>query len=348
MKVRIISIDGGGVRGIVPAIVLQYIENKIIELVNDPDARISDFVDFVAGTSTGSIITSMMLTPDKNRRPIYKMEDIVNAYFELADVVFKKHFWRNVKTLWGILGPKYSPENIDKQLIKKLDHWRMIELLKPCAITGYDIKTRKPTIFTNRDDKLKYGNYFVKDIVRGSTSIPAFFEPSYFRNGVNINTVIDGGVFANNPSMIAYIEVLKTKEIKNKFNHKIDPTDILFLSFGTGETELKTYNFRTVKRWGMLKWFMPILNILLQSVREVTNHEMYMLFDTYNASENYHRINPEIIHGSSSGEDGSETNMKRLKQDALNYIISNKDYLDNLAKELINNGTKYKYTKLLK
>src|SRR6056297_3544668 len=145
MKVRILSIDGGGVRGIVPAVILQYIEEKIQELTKDPEARISDFLDFTAGTSTGSIISSMVLVPNNECRPKYKMEDIVESYFGLADEVFKKDFWRDLKTVWGIFGPKYSNKYIDIQLLKKLDHWKMKDLLKPCAFTGYDIKKRKPT-----------------------------------------------------------------------------------------------------------------------------------------------------------------------------------------------------------
>lgn len=335
MKISVLSIDGGGVRGIIPAVILQYIEEKIIEISNNSSARISDYIDFSAGTSTGSVISSMIMLPDDDGRPVYKMEDIVEAYFELADNIFQKNLWTNLKTLWGLIGPKYSSIYIEQELLRKLDHWKMKDLIKSCAFTAYDTNKRKPIIYTNHDDNKKYENYYIKDIVRGSSTIPAYFKPAYFRDGIDINTAIDGGTFANNPAMIAYIEVLKTKEITKLFDNKIDPNDMIFLSFSTGKTKLTNYNYNKIKGWGTIKWFLPILNILLQGVSEVTDYQMKKLFESYDAVDNYYRINPPILHGSSSAEDGSRTNMRRLRQDALNYVSANKDLLDEIAKKLV-------------
>jgi len=341
MKIRILACDGGGVRGIIPAVVLEYIEDQIIEITKNPTARLSDFLDFGAGTSTGSIISAMVMTPNEKGRPEYKMGEVVQAYFDLADVVFKKNFWRNLKTVWGVFGPKYNTKNIDDELLKKFDHWKLEDLLLPCAFTGYDTNKRRPNIYTNRDDKEKYGSYFVKDIVRGSTSIPSIFKPAYFRNGIDINTIIDGGVFANNPSMVAYVEVTKTEELLTK--HKvINPTNMMFLSFGTGQGTLTPYPYRKVMRWGMLRWFFPILNILLQGVGDVTTYEMGKLFEAYNSQDNFIRINPPIVLGSTDGQDGSEKNMKHLHQDAINYVNANKGFLRQIAQELINQDARYK------
>lgn len=341
MKVRILACDGGGVRGIIPAVVLEYIEEQIIIITKNPKARLSDFLDFGAGTSTGSIISAMVMTPNECGRPAYKMSDVIQAYFDLADVVFKKNFWRNLKTIWGVFGPKYDTKNIDSELLKKFNHWRLEDLLLPCAFTGYDTAKRRPNIYTNKDDKEKYGRYFVKDVIRGSTSIPSIFKPAYFRDGVDINTIVDGGVFANNPSMVAYVEVTKTEELLSA--HKvINPTNMMFLSFGTGQGTLTDYPYKKVKKWGMLKWFFPILNILLQGVGDVTTYEMAKLFEAYDSSDNFIRINPPIVLGSTDGEDGSAENMKNLHQDATNYVTANKTMLKEIAAELVKQDTKYK------
>lgn len=343
MKIRILSVDGGGVRGIIPAVVLEYIENKIIELTNNKDARLSDFLDFVSGTSTGSIISGMIITPDEHGKPAYKMEDVVQAYFDLAEVVFKKSLWRDIKTLWGVLGPRYDVNNIENQLLVKFNHWRMKDLLLPCAFTGYDTDKRKPVIYTNKDQVEKYGDFFLKDIIRGSTSIPSVFKPAYFRDGTNINTLIDGGVFANNPSMVTYIEVRKTEHIKKLNEYKnIDPENIMFLSLGTGSATLTPYPYKKIKKWGMLRWFFPILNILLQGTNEVINYEMERLFDSYQVRNNFIRINPCIILGNSSGQDASSENMKHLHQDAMNYVSTNKEFLNKIAEDLIKEDKKYK------
>lgn len=348
-KVRILSVDGGGVRGIIPATVLSYIENKMIEITGNPKTRISDFFDFAAGTSTGSIIVAMAITPEEKDKPPRKMDEVVELYFELASEVFKKDWKRNVKTLWGLIGTKYSVKTIDEILLQKLNHWTLNELKLPCAFTGYDTAKRRPIIYTNRDDREKYGDLYIKDVVRGSTSIPSIFRPAFFREGVDINTIIDGGVFANNPSLVAYIEMLKTKEIANKFIktdegaqvNQLNPTDVIVLSLGTGLGNLTTYPYDKIKKWGKIKWFVPILNILLQGMGDVTSYEMNKLFEVWNAKENYVRINPDIKIGSSDGEDASAANMKHLHQDALNYISDNRGFLDNLANRLIKEDLKY-------
>ena len=339
-KVRILAVDGGGVRGIIPTTVLAYIEGKLIEKTGNPNARMADFLDFGAGTSTGSIIAGMVMTPNEKGRPAFKMKEAVQAYFDIAAKVFKKDWRRNLKTCWGLFGPKYGVDAINTELIKKFNHWKLNELLLPCAFTGYDTAKRMPVIYTNRDDKEKYGDYYLKDVVRGSTSIPSIFKPAYFRNGSDVNTIIDGGVFANNPSMVAYVEVLKTTELAERFN-ELTPEHALILSFGTGRGLITKYPYRKIMRWGKVRWFIPILNILLQGMSDVTNYEMETYFRTYKVSENFVRINPAIVLGSADGEDASAENMKNLHQDALNYISKNRTFLDNLAERLIKEDLKY-------
>jgi len=340
MKICVLSIDGGGVRGIIPAIILEYIENRIIEITKNPKVRLSDFLDFTAGTSSGSIISSMIIIPDEHGKPTYKMGDITQTYFNLAEVIFKKNFWRDFKTVWGLFGPRYSSTNINNKLLKKLNHWKLKDLLLPCAFTGYDTVKRCPIIYTNKDNNKKYGDYFVKDIVRGSMTIPSIFKPTYFRDGTDINTLINGSIFANNPAMIAYIEVTKTKKLLNK-HKKITPVNVLFLSFGTGISKLTKYPYQKIKKWGKIKWFSPILDILFQSTSEITNYQMQKFFGLYNSQDNFIRINPPIVRGSSSTQNASKENMKHLHQDALNYITANKIMLNNLAEELVKQDNRY-------
>lgn len=335
MKTKILSVDGGGVRGIIPATILAYLENKMIEETGDPTTRISDHLDLFAGTSTGSIISASAVIPNnKDGRPYYKMDEIVTAYYTLAKEVFKKDFWRNVRTLWGLIGPKFSNKGIETNLYKHFGLAQMRSLIKPLVITSYDTDKRKAIIYTSDDEKKKYNDYYIKDIVRGSTSIPAFFPPAYFKSGDDINTDIDGGVFANNPTMVAFVEASKSNSVI-KDNNFINPRNTLTLSFSCGSSDLKKYDYQKIKRWGMAWWFIPILNILVQGVGSVTHYEMTKFYEYYNASDNYIRIDPLIKIGSSNSQDASPQNMKNLHQDALNYIEENKEFLDNLVKRLI-------------
>ena len=112
MKI-ILSIDGGGIRGIIPATILSYLEQKIQEIVNDNRIKIGNLIDFVAGTSTGSVIGSLMLIPDDNNfYPKYKMTEIIDFYLSLGDKVFRHNLLHDIKNVWGLFGPRFKNSNI--------------------------------------------------------------------------------------------------------------------------------------------------------------------------------------------------------------------------------------------
>ena len=338
MKI-IFALDGGGIRGIVPAAILDYLEKKIQEYQKDPRIRIGTLVDMVAGTSTGSIVGSLMLTPcEKNpKRPKHSMNQIVDMYADMGPDVFKKHFWHNLKTLWGVFGPVFPASNIEPKLLQMLDHIKLKELVKPCLFTSYDIDRRRIDIFTNHDKSQKYADYYVKDVVRGSTSIPAYFPPAYFREGIEINTLVDGGVFANNPSMVAYIEASKTLFDKEK-PQNLNPDDIMVISFGTGRSKRKSYPYNKSKRWGMANWVFPIIDVMLSGSSDVVDYEMQKLYEAGGRPDNYQRINPPLHFSTKPSTDASRENITNLLKDAAAYIDANKTYLNTLARTIIDNN----------
>ncbi len=334
MKI-ILSIDGGGMRGIIPAAILSYLEEKIHEITKDKRLRIGNLVDFVAGTSTGSIIGAMMLIPGESKiYPKYKMSEIVQMYFDFGETVFKRNFWHNIKTIWGLFGPTFPTSNIETPLLKELNHHKLKELIKPCLFSGYDIEKRRVVLYTNKDDTEKYAEYYLKDVVRGSTAIPSYFSPARFQEGVNVNTIVDGGLFANNPSLVAYIEVSKTLFKGQYETKKYNPHDLIIISLGTGEFQQKPYLYKKVKNWGKIAWLMPVINCLLSSHSEVTNYEMQKLFAAYDSKHNYKRLNPPIKLGSPNALDASKENLTLLLKDVQNYINENKEMLNTLAREI--------------
>jgi len=332
MKI-ILSIDGGGIRGIIPATILSYLENKIHEITNDNRIKISSLIDFISGTSTGSIIGSLMLIPDENNNFKYKMSEIIDFYLSLGNNVFKHNFIHNIKTIFGLFGPSFPDSNIDTPLLKLFDHYKMNDLLKPCMFGSYDIEKRKIMFFTNKDLNQKYINYNVKDIIRGSTSIPSYFTPAHFNNGTSISTLIDGGLFANNPSLASFIESSKTC-FDDKKPKQHNPKDILIISLGCGKIDKKSYSYNKIKNWGKAKWIIPLFEILLSSNSEITDYEIRQLFISYDSIHNYKRINPPIVNASSSSMDSSKENLTNLIKDANQYIQDNKHMLDLLAREI--------------
>lgn len=334
MKI-ILSIDGGGIRGIVTAAILDYLERKIQEIQGDSRIRIGNLVDLVAGTSTGSIVGGLMLVPSETTPwAKYTMKEIIDLYFSFGEVVFKKDLKHNIKTLWGMIGPQYPASNIDDPLFLQFDHYKLKDLIKPCLFTGYDIDKRTVNIYTNMDKDRKYAEYYVKYIIRGSTAIPSVFPPAYFKEGIDINTVVDGGVFAGNPSMIAYIEAFKTIFGKTDTVVNLDPNQVLFISLGTGKSQRKHYPYNKVKRWGKAQWLMPVLDVMLSSNTDTVDYEMTMMFNSVLRNDNYKRINPPLVFSKSPSTDSSKENMLNLLKDANAYIDANKTYLNTIAHEI--------------
>lgn len=335
MKI-ILSIDGGGIRGIVSATILSYIEKKIQQITQNPRLRLGDLVDFVAGTSTGSIIGSFMLIPNENRtHPMYSMDEIINIYFDLSENIFKKKIIHNLKSGFGLFGPKYPDSNIEEPILKYLNHYKMKDLLKSCMFSGYDIEKRRANFFTNNDDAEKYGHYYVKDVVRGSTSIPSFFNPVQFHDGVDVNTIISGDFFASNPSLAAYVEISKTIFKSGEISKKRKLQDIIVISIGSGKIKQTSFNYKKTKKWNKSKWMIPILDIILNSNAEVVDYEMRRIFETYDLMHNYNRLNPPIINGDLCSLNVSKKNLINLIKDAENYIKNNERLLNTLAREIV-------------
>ncbi|KAF3339433.1 Patatin-like protein 2 [Carex littledalei] len=85
--VTILSIDGGGVRGLIPAAILVFLESKLQELDGE-DARIADYFDVISGTSTGGLVTTMLAAPNEQKRPLFSAKDIITFYNENIPKIF--------------------------------------------------------------------------------------------------------------------------------------------------------------------------------------------------------------------------------------------------------------------
>lgn len=282
---RILSLDGGGIRGIIPATILAYLEECLQKNSNNPDARIADYFDLIAGTSTGGILTALYLAPDEHQRPRYSAIQALNFYKEHGSTIFHRSFWHTLSSLNGFLGAKYPAKPLEELLRTFFGSLRLSELLKPCLIPSFDIKNNT-AIFFNQTDTISCHkeDFFVRHIVRATTAAPSYFPTAEIASCDNTPfTLIDGGVFANNPALCAYIEAQKLN------NMPLLPQQMLIFSLGTG-TQIQAFNTRSLKQGGLTQWALPLLDILLSSNAEIVHHKMKVLFEEQCASENYFRL----------------------------------------------------------
>jgi patatin-like phospholipase/acyl hydrolase len=266
MTFKILSLDGGGIRGVLSARLLQEVETTIRETKNQ---ELHQYFDLITGTSTGSILTAGIACQ-------MKAQEMIDIYLEegkniFLDSVREQRKWRKLSQAVGsklndivsklvggnVLFPhERGEQGLAKILQKKLIHPelgspKISQIAKPhILIPAYDVYSRNTTWFNNCvNEREWYYNTDLWKICTASASAPTFFPPYELPyNEEESLPHIDGGVSANNPALMAIAHALlieKTKELKLG--------DIAVLSIGTGDTTCP-YSYQEIKGWGMLGW----------------------------------------------------------------------------------------------
>lgn len=251
-KFKILSIDGGGIRGIIPAKVLYHLEEEAIKK-DGPNARLCDYFDLVCGTSTGGIIAigialgmtakDILKLYQENAKKIFPSKSLLKAFC-------KNEPFYNRDILKNILAEKYDSFDY------KTNDARIYHCKTRLCIPTYDLDKGEQHVF--KTDHLP--NYHrdchipVVDAALATAAAPVYFEPYSFEfndmNSVNksayINNV-DGGVLANNPALIGLTEAT--------YCIGIPLDEIEMLSLGTGTFNLKDRDFD--KKMGPTYWLCP-------------------------------------------------------------------------------------------
>lgn len=324
-KVRILSIDGGGIRGIIPATVLEYVEKKLKEVSGDENACIADYFDLIAGTSTGGILTCFYLIPNPSKpkdttvrvqNSKYSASKALEFYSEKGFSIFnqsKNKSWLGLKLLFN--ATRFNPTTIEGIFSEEFGNLMMSDLLKPCILTSYDMMGQTSVFFSSRETR-KDREYFVRDVVRSTSAAPTYFPTAFITNQKTRQQManLDGGVFANNPAMCAYVEARKTDFGKVK---KPAAKDMIFLSIGTGGGRLKLPKISKSGKWGGLRWAMSIPNIMMDGAADTVDYQVRAIFDTLSEDEKkqYKRIDVPLDerHYAPDMSDASPDNIKALK-----------------------------------
>lgn len=339
-KIRILSLDGGGIRGIITCVILRYIEEQL-QKHDHPNAKIGDYFDLIAGSSTGGLLTGILLFPDNSKNAKFSIETALDLYAKKGDSIFNVSFWKEIINPFGLFNEKISQRNLERQLEEVFGNLELKELIKPCLITSYDITQRKAKFFCSHEALSPLENFYVKDVCRATSAAPTYFEPAKIKSLYDQEfTLIDGGVFANNPALCAYAEARKIafSTVLND-TEKVDYPeikDMILISIGTGEV-LKPYTYEKFENAGKIKWISPLIDILLSANAETVNYlltKMYGTLGTRN-QKNYYRLMPQLRKASSDMDDTSTKNIFELIQAGLYYIDQNRESLDEIAKKLI-------------
>lgn len=330
--IRILSIDGGGINGIVSAQVLIALEDRIRCHAKDPNAHISDYFDFVAGTSTGGILAALLLCPDSSGKPKFSARDALNLYRQNGPAIFQKSVWHRLKTGFGLLGPKYSPKGLERAAYRFFGDTKLSELIKPCLIPAYDIQRRSAVFFTQANARLSARRDFpVTQVVRSTSAAPTYFPVALATSMAGASyACIDGGVFANNPSLCAYTEC--SKHICNAC-----PEKMAIFSLGN-VIKQEPYPYRKARHWGALCFLEPLVDIVMDAQNQTAAYQCESLFRSFERSRHFVRIEADVTryHDPFKMDDVAQKHMDCLRQIGMELAIENRKAIDGFAEFAVN------------
>jgi len=311
----ILSIDGGGIRGVIPALVLAEIERRT-------KARIADLFDLIAGTSTGGILAVGLTVPDAGGRPKYTAEQMVELYTEHGAEIFRKQWWR--QALAWVYGPVYSPRPLEKLLHRYAGESRLSEAVTGLLVTSWELRTRTAWFFRRSQARAQpNADHPMRLIARATSAAPTYFPPLRMLDPVDHKelALVDGGVFANNPGVAAWVDA-----------HEgfVRGQEVLILSLGTGSAD-DPITYRQGRIWGKLRWAQPVIGVVLDGASDTVEHELGQLL----RPEQYFRFQTDIPEPNRQMDDASPANLARLKEIAGRMIEQRSADLDTVCARLV-------------
>lgn len=294
---RVLSIDGGGIRGLIPALVLAEVERR-------SGRRVWELFDLIAGTSTGGILACALCAPD----PL-PAEQLVSLYEDEGPAIFDRSVLQRIRSGEGLVDEKYGADALERALDRFLSDKRLAESKPDLLVPAYDMGEPGPYFFKSRKARDEGEDFPLSVVARATSAAPTYFEPFPLAD----QALVDGGVFATNPAMCAFAEVMR-----------FQPTaEIVLLSLGTGQRTRKR-RFADVKDWGLVEWARPILDVVFDGVSDAVHYQLQHALE----AGRYWRLQVELTRASDDLDDASEKNLRDLRGHAEELIAASSADID--------------------
>ncbi len=316
--IRILSIDGGGLRGVVPLTILSDIQRRI---PNAPE--LWKCFDLIAGTSTGGLITSAMTLGDRSTgKAKYTLNDILNVYINRGHEIFPHHnvignLFHKIK---DIARPTFDDDGIAKVFRDVVGNSKISDCLTNILVSTYDLNNNMPLFFKSIDHLENPAlDAELYNICRATSAGPTYLPTYRFNYPKNPDkelphrNCIDGGVYVNNPSMAALSEFIKNfkhydPSIEKKEDIHYD--NIFVLSIGTGTYSSSIKDDESANK-GEIYWAKNISDIMMRGVNKTTHYEMSEMME----EGNYLRLTINI-------DNEEHADMSNSSQETIDYLIN--------------------------
>ena len=334
----VLSIDGGGIRGVIPLRIIAEIERRL-------GRPISDAIDMAAGTSTGGIIAAglSMRDPKRPDQPRFKAKDLESFYDKDGPEIFRK---RPFNTVLSLFRPKYSSQPLKEALNRFFGETRLDQTLNSILLTAYDIERRESVFMRhlkNNPDGDNERRWRIRDAALSSSSAVTYFEPARVRSvsatpggtkddpKVREHTLVDPGLYVNNPTAAAFIAAQKEKP---------KDAELFVISLGTGSAT-RPFPYERAKRWGGIGWIspnndVPVISVAMDGQTSLVDQNMelrlgdqYIRFDAHLRDTKDPKMSPNDAF-----DDASPENMVKIRHLADQIIADNGTKIDRVVEVL--------------
>jgi patatin-like phospholipase/acyl hydrolase len=298
-----------------------------------PNAHIADYFDFFAGTSTGGILICLLLCPSKEdpTKPRFTAKEALNLYVENGSKIFSTKGLKKILANIGWVTEKYDAKILEDILLKYFEDVKLSEIIKPCIITAYNIELRKAHFFRQKVAQTRGDSrdFYVRDVCRATSAAPTYFSVAEVNSLAGVRyPLLDGGIFATNPSLSAFVEIKKSPE-------ELIPKDIYILSLGTGASK-KSYDSDELRDTKALFVVPALLDMMMSGATETSHFYMKQIFNFLGIPDHYLRLEPNNLQSVEENLDAaSHKNIKKLIALADKMISEKSKVIDMVVDNLI-------------
>jgi uncharacterized protein len=304
---KVLSIDAGGIRGIIPAIILEEIEARARQ-------PISNLFDLFAGTSTGGMLVLGLNRPDPRDclRPLCSATEVGWLFHEWGNRAFGKELSKADRPVSG----RSSDDGIEEMFREYFGNTRLSRSLRPTMVTAFDLVRGRPFFFNSAQAaRNNSADVFMWQAARATTAVPRHFAP--FRLPVSLAPfldehevcLVDGSLFAGNPATCALAEARALFP---------EEDDFLLISLGCGEVSrgMSPVDLQKMKR--------RLVDCSLTAQSACVDYQMRAFLPV----QRYIRIQAELMPGFDRIDDTSRDYLLNMEGVARENIVRYSKVLD--------------------
>jgi uncharacterized protein len=313
--IRVLSLDGGGVRGVMAATI-------IAELERLAGAPIVELFDLFSGSSAGASLALLLNKPGANGGAAHSAAECAELYVRDIHGIFRRDRLHALRGLGGLLRPRCSMQTVQETLDRTFAQAELKDAVCDLMLPVYDIRRGELRLFTRRSAaRDPRDNFFMRDVARATSAAPTWFPIARIRSVTGQASVdlVDGGVFARNPSACALVEAMRLHGPRARY---------LVVSIGTGRFQIGARDLGggPLER-GLLAWIPHLADLFFGSQSAIADWQTASLLEPHRLF----RLEPPLPRERHAVEDASPANLHALRRAALDYVAQQAAELERLA-----------------